>query len=166
MSLGFRVSARIAKPVAEVFDAVVNPAKLSAYFTTVRGASAPLVPGTTVIWWGEVPVEVDEVVPSKRIALRWDAQIPEGETPYKTRIEMNFEPLDDGATMVTIAEQGWRDGDYGRRKSYLNCEGWTQMLCCMKAFLEHGVNLRAGYYLSEMKGEPARDPDDPKAAAV
>ena len=36
MSLGFKVSARIAKPVAEVFDAVVNPTKLSGYFTTIR----------------------------------------------------------------------------------------------------------------------------------
>ena len=93
MTLGFRVSARIAKPVAEVFDAVVNPKKLSGYFTTIGGASAPLVPGTTVTWWNEVPVEVDEVVPPKRIVLRWDASVPAEEAPYKTRIEMNFEPL-------------------------------------------------------------------------
>ena len=33
MSLGFKVSGRIAKPVGEVFDAVVNPKKLSSYFT-------------------------------------------------------------------------------------------------------------------------------------
>ena len=39
MSLGFKVSGRIAKPVAEVFDAVVNPAKLSGYFTTLGGAA-------------------------------------------------------------------------------------------------------------------------------
>ena len=61
MSLGFKVSGRIAKPVAEVFDAVVNPTKLSGYFTTIKGASAPLVAGTTVTWWGDIPVEVDEV---------------------------------------------------------------------------------------------------------
>ena len=46
MSLGFRVSGRIGKPVAEVFDAVVNPTRLSGYFTTIGGASAPLVAGT------------------------------------------------------------------------------------------------------------------------
>ena len=50
MSLGFNVSGRIGKPVAEVFDAVVNPKKLSGYFTTLGGASAPLVAGTTVTW--------------------------------------------------------------------------------------------------------------------
>jgi len=158
MSIGFRVSARIAKPVAEAFDAVVNPKKLSGCFTTVGGASAPLVAGTTVTWWGEVPVEVDEVVSEKRIVLRWDASVAAGEAPYKTRIEMAFAPLDDGGTLVTIAEAGWREGETGRQRSYLNCEGWSQMLCCMKAYLEYGINLRAGYYPSELSGEPAREP--------
>ena len=50
MSIGIRVSGRIGKPVVEVFDAVVNPKKLSGYFTTIKGASAPLVAGTTVTW--------------------------------------------------------------------------------------------------------------------
>lgn len=88
MAIGFRVSGRIGKPVAEVFDAVVNPDKLSGYFTTLGGASAPLVAGTTVTWWKTVPVEVDEVVPDKRIVLRWDAEVEDGRPAYKTRIEM------------------------------------------------------------------------------
>lgn len=157
MSLGFKVSGRIAKPIAEVFDAVVNPEKLSGYFTTINGASAPLVAGTTVTWWGDIPVEVDEVKKDSRIVLRWDGGGPDAKPPYKTRIEMNFEPLDDGATFVTIAETGWREDEAGRKRSYLNCEGWSQMLACMKAYLEYGINLREGYYRSEMKGEPARE---------
>ncbi|TIX61583.1 MAG: ATPase, partial [Mesorhizobium sp.] len=84
MSLGFRVSGRIGKPVAEVFDAVANPGKLSGYFTTLGGASAPLVAGTTVTWWKTVPVEVDEVVPNKRILLRWDGSGPGVVPAYKT----------------------------------------------------------------------------------
>ena len=151
----FRVSARISKPVGEVFDAVVNPKKLSGYFTTIRGASAPLVPGTTVTWWGDIPVEVDEVEADKRIVLRWDGA--GADASYKTRIDMNFEPLEDGATLVTIAETGWREDAKAVGRSYLNCEGWTQMLCCMKAYLEYGINLREGYYRSELKGEPARE---------
>jgi uncharacterized protein YndB with AHSA1/START domain len=150
----FRVSARISKPVGEVFDAVVNPKKLSGYFTTIRGASAPLIPGTTVTWWGEVPVEVDEVEADKRIVLRWDGAGTDAS--YKTRIDMNFAPLEDGATLVTIAETGWREDARAVRRSYDNCEGWTQMLCSMKAYLEYGINLREGYYRSELKGEPAR----------
>ena len=157
MSLGFRVSGRIGKPVAEVFDAVVNPNKLSGYFTTIGGASAPLKAGAGVVWWGKVPVEVDEVVKDSRIVLRWDATDAEGKPAYKTRIEMNFEQLDDGGTFVTIAENGWQESAVGLKKSYLNCEGWSQMLAGMKAYLEYGINLRDGYYRSEMKGEPANE---------
>lgn len=158
MSPEFRVSARISKPVAEVFDAVINPGKLSAYFvTTGGGASAPLVEGTTVTWWGDVPVDVDKVIPNELIALRWDGGTVEGHPAYKTRVEMKFEPLEDGGTIVSIAEGGWQESQAGLKKSYLNCEGWTQMMCCMKAWLEHGINLREGYYRSEMHGEPARE---------
>lgn len=153
MAIGFRVSGRIGKPVAEVFDAVVNPDKLSGYFTTLGGASAPLVAGTTVTWWKTVPVEVDEVVPDKRIVLRWDAEAQDGKPAYKTRIEMGFEPLEDGGTFVTIAESGWREDERGRKASYGNCEGWSQMLSCMKAYVEYGINLREGFYPSEMRGE-------------
>ncbi|MDR7034111.1 uncharacterized protein YndB with AHSA1/START domain [Mesorhizobium sp. BE184] len=128
MSIGIKVSGRIGRPAAEVFDAVVNPKKLSGYFTTINGASAPLVAGTTVTWWGSVPVEVDEVVPRKRIVLRWDALGDDGKPAYKTLIEMDFEALDDGGTLVTIAESGWREDETGRKNSYLNCEGWSQCL--------------------------------------
>lgn len=153
MSLGFRVSGRIGKPVADVFDAVVNPTKLSGYFTTLGGASAPLVAGTTVTWWKTVPVEVDEVVAPERIVLRWDATDAEGKPAYKTKIEMTFKQLEDGGTFVTIAETGWHEDETGRKNSYLNCEGWSQMLSAMKAYVEYGINLREGFYPSEMRGE-------------
>src|SRR5689334_5184066 len=115
----FRVSARISKPVGEVFDAVVDPNKLGAYFvTTGGGASAPLVEGSTVIWWGDVPVEVEKVVRDEKIVLRWDGGAVEDQD-YKTRVEMKFDRLDDGGTMVTIAEGGWQESQAGLQKSYL-----------------------------------------------
>ncbi len=159
MTLEFRVNGRIGKPVAEVFDAVVNPAKLSGYFTTVGGASAPLVEGTTVTWRGMAPV-VEKVEKDALIVLRWDAMVEEGEAPYKTRVEMRFQPLEDGGTMVTIAETGWRESARGQKSSYMNCEGWSQMLACMKAYLEYGINLREGYYPSEMQGVVASEQQD------
>ena len=112
------------KPVAEVFDAVVNPKKLSGYFvTTGGGASAPLVEGTTVIWWGDSPVEVDEVVQDKRIVFRWDAGTGKARKSYKTKVEMAFEPLDDGGTMVTIAEGAWHANENGLQKQLSQLRG-------------------------------------------
>jgi uncharacterized protein YndB with AHSA1/START domain len=157
MDLKFKVAARIARPVADVFEAVADPAQLSRYFTT-GGAQGRLETGATVTWDfhdypGAFPVTVVEVVPNRRIVLHWEANegVPEGDAPvvdagYNTEVTMTFEPLEDGRTLVTITEQGWRDTPAGLDASYGNCQGWTQMLCAMKAWLEHGINLREGMY--------------------
>ena len=156
MELRFRISARIARPVADVFAAVVEPDRLSAYFTT-GGARGWLEPGATVTWDfqdhpGAFPVEVVEVVRNERIVLQWGASEAEpaggaeATADYHTTVTMLFTPLEDGRTLVEIAEEGWRFTDSGLRASYDNCQGWTQMLCAMKAWLEHGINLREGMY--------------------
>jgi uncharacterized protein YndB with AHSA1/START domain len=148
--LTFEVAARVAKPVHEVFEAVVDPGTLSRYFTT-GGAQGRLETGATVQWDfadfpGAFPVHVVEVVPDERVVLRWEG-VDDGGPPYETTVTMTFAGLEDGRTLVTIAEHGWRDTDAGRKGSYSNCEGWTQMLCAMKAWLEHGVDLRTGFYV-------------------
>jgi uncharacterized protein YndB with AHSA1/START domain len=140
MQLKFKVQTKIQKPVAEVFDAVYNPKKLSQYFTT-GGANAPLDEGASVIWQfadypGEIPVHVKQVVPNSLIAFEWDTQ----------RVEITFESLDDGSTLVSISEGTWPETQKGLDSSYGNCHGWTQMSCCLKAFLEYGINLRKGFY--------------------
>jgi hypothetical protein len=59
---------------------------------------------------------------------------------------MTFEQLEDGRTLVKITEEGWSEGAAGVAASYGNCEGWTGMLCAMKMWLEHGVQLRRDFY--------------------
>ncbi|OHV84290.1 SRPBCC family protein [Rhizobium sp. LCM 4573] len=159
MELKFKVSSRVSKPIEEVFEAVADPKKLSGYFTT-GGASARLETGTTVTWDfadfpGAFPVEVVEVEKNRKIVLRWDAadgnpaeQGQENVAPadYKTTITMTFEPLDGNRTLVTIAEEGWRETPGGLAASYGNCQGWSQMLCALKAYVEYGINLREGMY--------------------
>jgi uncharacterized protein YndB with AHSA1/START domain len=161
MDLKFRVAARIGKPVHEVFEAVANPQQLSQYFTT-GGAQGRLETGATVTWDfhdypGAFPVHVVEVVPDERIVLKWAAS--EGEPPnlpevdakergtdYQTKVTMTFQSLDDGRTLVEIAEEGWRETEGALKASYGNCQGWSQMLCALKVWLEHGINLRKGLY--------------------
>lgn len=161
MDLKFRVAARIAKPVHDVFEAVADPKQLSEYFTT-GGAKGRLETGATVTWDfhdfpGAFPVEVVEVVPDRKIVLRWAAS--DGETPnlpevdakvrgpdYQTEVTMTFSALGDGRTLVEIAERGWHQTESALQASYGNCHGWTQMQCALKAWLEHGINLREGMY--------------------
>ncbi|HBH44147.1 SRPBCC family protein [Hyphomonas atlantica] len=146
MDLKFEVSGRINRPVEDVFEAVADPAKLSSYFTT-GGAKGRLETGATVTWDfhdfpGAFPVHVVEVEPNKRIVLKWGGE--DGSTA--TLVTMRFEPTDDGRTIVSIAEEGWPSTEDGLKNSYGNCMGWSQMICAMKAWVEHGINLRDGMY--------------------
>lgn len=143
MEMKFTVQLKIQRPVAEVFAGVVDPGKLSGYF--VQRSSGPLVEGATVQWtFAEVPgdhdVVVRTVVPDERIVFEWAA----ADGGYNTTVEMRFTPLDARTTMVSISESGWRETPAGLAASYDNCGGWMHMALCLKAYLEHGINLRAG----------------------
>ena len=146
MELRFQVYGKIAKPVAEVFDAVYNPSKLSGYFTT-GGASAPLVEGSTVTWDfadfpGAFPVEVRKVERDRLIELEWKAD----DGDYTTRTRLEFEPLEGDATLVRVSEGTWRESQQGLDASYGNCMGWTHMLCALKMYVERGINLRENFF--------------------
>jgi len=146
MELKFEVYAKIARPVAAVFRAVTDPGELSSYFTT-GGASGPLQRGATVLWKfgdhpGEFPVKVTKLVLNERIEFDWEAE----EGGHGTHVVMTFEALAAGNTVVRIAESGWRPDPKGLKGSYGNCHGWTQMLCCLKAWVEHNINLRKGFF--------------------
>ena len=151
MAYEFTVGGRISRPVHDVFEAVADPARLSGYFTT-GGAKGRLETGAVVTWDfhnfpGAFPVHVVEVVPDRKIVLRWDAP-PDDDAAglYQTTVTMTFEALEDGRTLVHIHEAGWRENEAGQKASYGNCEGWTGMLAAMKAYVEHGINLRDGFY--------------------
>src|SRR5215469_7603514 len=73
----FTVSAHVSRSVGEVFEAVADPDRLSAYFTT-GGAKGRLETGAVVSWDfhdfpGAFPVKVIEVEQDKRIVLQWEA---------------------------------------------------------------------------------------------
>ncbi|MBW0433879.1 SRPBCC domain-containing protein [Leptospira yasudae] len=164
MDLKFTVQTKVQKPLEEVFQAVYDPKQLSGYFTT-GGSSGPLAEGSRVIWrfadfpstleeGGGVPVTVTEVVRNSKIVLEWDAHEGsyEGENEvmtagiYKTRTEMLFESLDKNNTLVKITESGWKESQAALDGSYMNCQGWMNMACCLKAYLEYGINLRKGFF--------------------
>ncbi|WP_029089240.1 SRPBCC domain-containing protein [Brevibacterium album] len=148
--LSFTVSGRIAKPCAQVFEAVADPEQLSRYFTT-GGARGRLEPGGEVTWDfadfpGRFPVAVLEAQPPHRLVIAWEGEETAGEGA-DTRVVFEFEPLEDDArTLVTITETSWQATEAGARAAFGNCEGWTGMLAALKTWLEHGINLREGFY--------------------
>jgi uncharacterized protein YndB with AHSA1/START domain len=150
MELKFNVSARVSKPVTQVFEAVVDPQQLSGYFTT-GGAQGRIETGATVSWDfhdfpGAFPVDIIKAEKDREIVLQWQANESGADAGYKTTVTMTFEDLGDERTLVTITEEGWRETPAGLAASYGNCQGWSQMLCALKAYLEYGINLREGMY--------------------
>lgn len=148
--LSFTVSGYVSRPPADVYEAVADPAQLSRYFTT-GGARGRLEKGGDVSWDfadfpGRFPVTVVEAVSPERIVIEW-AAAPGSSDAESTRTVFTFEPVDDGArTLVTIAESSWRTTRTGAENAFGNCMGWTGMLAALKAWIEHGINLRDGFY--------------------
>ena len=140
MDIQFQIQTKILKPVEEVFEAVVNPAKLSGYFTK---SATPMKEGETAVWSfyevpDEFPVHIHKIVPNQLIIFEWNSH------DSRTRVEMRFEPIDQKSTLLRISESGWPENQKGLKGSYDNCQGWTHMSLCLKAYVEHGINLREG----------------------
>ena len=145
VSRNYTVQTKIKRPVAEVFDAIVSREKMKNYF--VDGASSDLIEGRQITWrwdhYGENPVTVRKVVENELIELaidskEWDKTRDEA---YEVLVIFEFAALEDG-TMLSISEAGWKTDADGLKGSHDNCGGWTHMAMCLKAYLEHGIDLR------------------------
>lgn len=129
----------IRKPVAEVFDAFVNPAITTKFWFT--RSSGKLEAGKQAQWDWEmygisISVTVKTVVPNKRIVIEW----PGYKTP--TTVEWVFAPQEDGTTFVSITESGFTgEGDELVKQLTDSTQGFTLVLAGLKALLEHNVIL-------------------------
>jgi len=145
MARNYTVSTRISKPVADVFDAIVSSDELANYFAT---GSCDLIEGATVIWhwegYGDAPVVVEKVVENELIELTLDSKEWQKtrEESYKVSVTFEFESLDDGGTMLSISEEGWKIDTEGLKGSHDNCGGWQRMALSLKVWIEHGIDLR------------------------
>lgn len=129
----------IRRPVAEVFAAVVDPAITSKFWFT--HGSGKLEPGVQVEWTWEmygftVGVNVLEVEENARVLVEW--MVPES----PTTIEWVFTSLPEG-TFLSITNSGFPgDGDAAVASAVDTTEGFTFVLAGMKAYLEHGIQLK------------------------
>jgi len=146
MARNYTVQTRIMRPVADVFDAIISKEKMMKYF--VDGASEDLQEGATIRWhwnhYGENPVTVKKIEANKFIELSLDSAEWEktSEEAYDVAVIFEFEELDEGGTLLSISEEGWKTDADGLKGSHDNCGGWTHMAMCLKAWIEHGIDLR------------------------
>ncbi len=134
-----RAEMLIRKPVAEVFEAFINPQMTTKFWFTK--SSGRIEPGNPVVWHWEmynysVQVNVREVEINKRIAIDW------GNYDSLTAVEWIFTPYGDDATYVSITNSGFKgEGDKLISDVLDSKGGFTWVLAGAKAWLEHNINL-------------------------
>ena len=129
----------IRKPVAEVFEAFLNPDITTKYWFT-RG-SGRLEVGQPVQWDWEmydisISVTAKVIEPNKRIVIEWPGY------SGLTTVEWTFETHENDTTFVTITESGFTgSGDELVKQVTASTQGFTLVLAGLKAFLEHNIRL-------------------------
>ena len=133
----------ILKNPHEVFEAIVDPAKMSNYFIS-RG-SGRLEEGKEIMWRFaefdfEFPVRVASVEKDKFVSFRWESEGTD------LLVEMTLTPRGSGSTVVRITEKSRELDEAGLKWLQGNTQGWANFLACLKAYLEYGINLRKGAF--------------------
>jgi uncharacterized protein YndB with AHSA1/START domain len=130
----------IRRPAADVFEAFADPAITTRFWFS--GSSGRLEPGASVRWdWDmygvSTPVAAREIEPGRRIAIDW------GDEDEATSVEWRFEPRGEDRTFVTVRNWGFRgDPDKVVAQALDSTGGFNLVLAGLKAWLEHGVELR------------------------
>lgn len=129
----------IRKPVADVFEAFVDPEITTEFWFTK--SSGKLEVGKQVQWDWEmygisIPVTAKVIEPNERIVIEWSGN------DRSTTVEWNFTSLADGTTFVNITNAGFSgDGDEVVEQALDSTQGFTLVLAGLKALLEHDVRL-------------------------
>jgi len=129
----------IRKPVAEVFDAFIDPVITTKFWFTK--SSGRLETGKQIRWDWEMynsstDVNVKAIEPNKRILVEWMAF----EEP--TTIEWIFTSRPDNTTFVSITNSGFHGTEEEVAGQAIgSTEGFTIVLAELKALLEHNINL-------------------------
>ena len=134
---------QVAKPVSVVFDAIIDPAKMSNYF--IAKGSGKMEAGKEILWQfpefeTQFPIHVDKVEENNLVSFRWAS----GE--QENNVEISLSPRAGNATLVTVVERGMDNNEAGIKWLKGNTEGWANFLACLKAWLEYGINLRKGAF--------------------
>ena len=140
-----RAQMLIRRPVAQVFEALVDPAITSRFWFS-KG-SGRLAAGKHVRWDWEMygasaEVDVKAIEENKRILIEWNGP------DHPTSVEWTFEPRGEDQTFVTVRNWGFAgDAEKIVAAAMDSAGGFSFLLAGLKAFLEHGIelNLIAGH---------------------
>lgn len=142
--LEIKTGIQVQKPVNEVYEGIVDAEKMCNYF--ISESTGSLIEDTSVTWKfpefeGDVLIEVTRIIPNELISFKW-----EGAKGKKLQVKIFLAELSDKSTVVKVTEGKMEADKAGIQWYGGNTEGWANFLACLKAYLEHGINLRKGAF--------------------
>ena len=127
----------IRRPVAEVFEAIIDPAITTKFWFT--HGSGRLDGGKEVRWeWRMYGISttatVSEIARNEKIVMQW------GDPP--TTVVWTFTEMPDDATFLEVRNFGFAgNGDQQVKEAVGSTDGFALMLAGAKAWLEQGLTL-------------------------
>lgn len=142
-TLEIKAALQMLKPVNEVFEAIIDPVKMSNYF--ISKSSGKMEEGKKIMWRFpefdiDFPIRVGKIEKDKYISFYWDVD------GIELLTEMKLTQRADNSTLVSITEKSRENDEAGIKWLMGNTEGWANFLACLKAYLEYGINLRKGAF--------------------
>lgn len=142
-TLEINVAMQIQKPVNEVFEAIINPKKMSHYF--ISKSSGKMEEGKSLLWNFpefdfDCPIRVGKIEKDNYISYYWKMD------EIELLVEMTLTSREDNSTLVSITEKSRANDEQGLKWLSGNSFGWSNFLVCLKAYLEYGINLRKGAF--------------------
>ncbi len=137
-----KAAIQILRPIPEVFEAIIDPKKMSNYF--ISEGSGRMEEGKEIEWKFpefdmRFPITVGTIEKDKYVSYYWEVN------EKKNLVEMTLSSFGKD-TVVTITEKGMENNEEGISWLMGNTEGWANFLACLKAYLEYGINLRKGAF--------------------
>ena len=110
--LEIKAGLQVLKPVAEVFDAIVDPDKMKNYF--ISSSTGFMKEGEVLTWMFpemniEFPVTISKIEKDKYISFYWDGAM-DGE---QTFVEINLQAVADDITFISITEKSKTNNEAG-----------------------------------------------------
>lgn len=135
-----RIGLLIRKPVADVFEAFVDPDTTPKFW--FDRSSGRLETGATVQWYWDrfeltIDVDVRDLDANRRILIEWRSNPDDVST-----VEWTFDARTPDSTWVAIENSGFGgDGDAQVAAALDSVGGFALVLAAAKTYLEHGVQL-------------------------
>ena len=136
-----KVQMGILKPAGEIFEVIVDPEKMNKYF--ISTSTGRIESGKSITWtWedfeDEHEIKIGKIEKDKTVSFEWNG------SGVNCVVVITLEPKGENKTLVKITEADWLADYKGANRCMGQVEGWTNFLCCLKAYLEHGIDLRVG----------------------